>query len=193
MFPVIYAVVLFSGWAFASGGNPFLLTAAEYMVPTKADRRIYTVTTDVLFGRNITRNGMLVVGGGVSAGYAWGEIMQLEGSFEAGSLRESVYANNAASAGGTGLLRFEPLRTDNLTLGVEALGGIMLYSSPFPAGGRSYNFMGRIGPYVRIRLSDSMALHAFGHWMHVSNGQGLVSYNPSYEAIGGGLGIHWRL
>lgn len=193
VFPLIFGAALLGGWIFSSGGDPFILTSAEALAPTKPDRRIYTATSDVLFGRHITPNGLLVVGAGLSTGYAWGEITQLEGSFEAGTLRETVYSNTAGFVGGTGLLRFEPFRLERFAVGAEGLGGVMLYSSPFPAGGRSYNFMGRVGPYVRIRLTDSMALHAFSHWMHVSNGQGVVLHNPSYEALGAGLAVHWRL
>ncbi|AFM12140.1 hypothetical protein [Turneriella parva] len=174
---------------FSAGGGRFYQPSVQYLSPTKTDRPIYTVTADVIFGRNVTRNGWLVVGGGVTVTRAWGEIIRLEGSISDGTFRSATYGSSATGVGASGLLRFEPFDIKGWRFGIETLGGFIIYSNHFPAGGDIYNFMGRIGPTVGVELSTDTHLRLSSHWMHVSNGQGLGPFNPSYEAMGAGLGL----
>ena len=62
---VIYALAYLSAVVFSAGGGRFYQPSGQYLSPTKTDRPIYTVTADVMFGRNVTRRGWLVVGSGM--------------------------------------------------------------------------------------------------------------------------------
>ncbi len=60
----------------------------------------------------------------------------------------------------------------------------ILYSEDFPAGGDFYNFMRRMGPVIEYKIKDNQFVSFRYLWTHISNGQGMKSFNPSYDAQG---------
>jgi hypothetical protein len=61
-----------------------------------------------------------------------------------------------------------------------------------PPGGDIYNFTWQLGGALAFRIDERFTLSAGVRRMHVSNGQGLVPRNPSYEGIGFPLGLAVR-
>lgn len=63
---------------------------------------------------------------------------------------------------------------------------------PFPAEGSSVNGFVRWGGGANVRLSDRISVEVGYHAAHVSNGGGLVPYNPAWNGRGGFVGLNWR-
>lgn len=162
-----------------SAQSRFQLEAgAEYLAPTKDDRRIETVQVDLRLRRRFAGPLGLSIGGGLTVGEAWGHIIQLDST-----LTTRRYTNAATSIGPHATARATPLRLGHARVGAEVGVGLLYYSRRFPAGGDRYNGMFRLGPVLTIPVGGS-ELTVAGHWMHVSNGTGLRPGNPSYEGRG---------
>jgi len=151
----------------------------EYLWPVERRRDIQTISFNALAGKEYFRKIHLSPYGGITATYAWGNILQLNDS----SLQVR-YENAAFGAGPVFILRFEPLVYKSFSLGGDFSTGVIFYSRNFPAGGDFYNFMWRTGPTIAWRISDNYSINAGYRWMHISNGQGLKNRNPYYPAQG---------
>jgi len=151
----------------------------EYLWPVESDRKINTLSFNAVIGKEFFKKIHLSPYGGITATYAWGNIIQLNDSSQ-----EVNYDNAAFGIGPVFTLRFEPLVYRGFSLGADASGGIIFYTTDFPAGGDFYNFMWRIGPTATWRINNEYSVNAGYRWMHVSNGQGLGSHNPYYPAQG---------
>ncbi|MEN6620696.1 MAG: acyloxyacyl hydrolase [Smithella sp.] len=66
-------------------------------------------------------------------------------------------------------------------------GGFIVYDKTFPAGGRYYNFMWRIGSQFIYKISKDSSVNVGYMLMHVSNG--FKTHNPGYNARGISLGF----
>jgi hypothetical protein len=156
---------------------------AQYYQPTRADRQIDSVFLDAMAGAELFAPLHLAGYAGLTATYASGFIVQSEGTFD----------TQAAGLGPILLLRLQPLSLGPLSLGADGVASLILYNHHFPPGGDVYNFSLRAGPSLRVRLGGTVDLLAGWRWMHVSNGQGLGSWNPSYVGRGPSLGAAIRL
>ncbi|MFQ5469725.1 MAG: acyloxyacyl hydrolase [Gammaproteobacteria bacterium] len=87
------------------------------------------------------------------------------------------------------MARFFQDRLNSLSLHLIGSGNFIVYSERFPAGGDYYNFMRRAGPMVKYKIGNSMSIGLSYQQSHVSNGQGLSSRNPSYDAHGFALRV----
>jgi hypothetical protein len=130
----------------------------------------------------------LSIYGGLTFTGAWGYILQWDEHFQ-----DFRYDTGVFGVGPIFLLRLEPLRIGGFSAGVELLGGIVVYTKGFPPGGDIYNFTFRMGVLLGYRISKSLKLEAGVRWMHVSNGQGLGPFNPSYEGLGFLTGVQFDL
>ncbi len=154
-------------------------SGVEYLWPVERERQIQTVSFNTFIGKEFFKKIHLSPYGGITATYAWGSIIQTDDTFQ-----EVEYDNAAFGAGPVFMLRFEPLVYRGFSLGADASGGIIFYTSDFPAGGDFYNFMWRIGPTAAWRFNNKYSINAGFRWMHVSNGQGIGRHNPYYPARG---------
>jgi lipid A 3-O-deacylase len=159
-------------------------TSAEYLTPTHRDRSIQTVSANLLFGVQFFKKMPFSVYAGVTTTYAWGTIIQWNESF-----KEVTYRNNAFGIGPAFLLRWEPGIYKGFSISPDVSGGLIFYSNRFPHGGDIYNFMWRMGGAIHYHINNKFAVNIYARWMHVSNGQGLGDFNPSYEAWGVGAGF----
>ena len=153
---------------------------AEYFFPTEEDRNIRTANWSAYFPIESLKTGNLSTYAGITATYAYGDITQLEGDFNQGTLREVNYENEAFGIGPGILADLRIWRTAGFSLHVDASGSLIFYNEDFPAGGERYNFMWRAGPGIKLGRHLGITYQ----WMHVSNGQGLGPKNPSYDAQG---------
>lgn len=95
--------------------------------------------------------------------------------------------SSAVGIGPTYLVRYGKHYSGNLFGALEISGGAVLYDEPFPAGGRSFNFMWRVGPQFVYKFNEHASLHVGYKFMHVSNG--FKTQNPGYDARGVSIGL----
>ena len=156
----------------------------EYIVPYDASRQIRTVSINLYPGVQLFQRVHLSLHAGITATYAWGNIIQWDQNFQ------NVTYQTAAFGIGPGILiRFEPLIVGRFSLSVDVAEKLLFYTAHFPAGGDIYNFMSSLGGSICYRVSKRDKVSFGGRWMHVSNGQGLNQHNPSYEGAGVNLSV----
>ena len=156
----------------------------EYMAPYDASRMIRTVSINAYPCVQLFQRVHLSLGAGITATYAWGNIVQYGNNFQ------NVVMPTAAFGIGPGLLvRFEPLIVGRFSLSLDVNLALLLYTEHFPAGGDIYNFMLRFGGSVCYRVTKRDKIALGGRWMHVSNGQGLNDHNPSYPSGGANISV----
>ena len=158
---------------------PLVDVAAAYYVPTDENRAVNSVFVNAAIGVDLLPSIGFSAFGGVTLTYATGHIVQWNDYFE-----DVRYETEAAGVGPIFLLRWAPLRIAGVALAAEMVGGVVLYSNDFPAGGDIYNFTWRFGGSLSYQVDDELMISAGVRWMHVSNGQGLGPQNPSYEGVG---------
>jgi hypothetical protein len=159
----------------------------EAFAPSNEDRTISTINLNTALGLILIRDLRLYLYGGITATRAWGHIIQARDS-----TGDTTLESSATGAGGYFELRWEPFAFGPVAFRLNASPGIILYSTHFPAGGDIYNFMLRVGPDVVVRVGEKTYVALGYRWMHVSNGQGLGAFNPSYEGQGAGIALGWR-
>jgi len=180
---VFSGIGVIGGSEVAHGAVPEII-AIEYLAPMEKNRDIETVNIDVNYFAARTEPINLSLYFSVTATYAKGSIRQMEGSLQAGTLREARYDNTAFGIGPGLLARFDLFSVGRVSAHLLGSGHLLLYSDEFPAGGDYYNFMWRGGPELAYKIGDTRSIGLSFQWTHVSNGQGLGPQNPSYEAKG---------
>lgn len=168
--------------AFMNAGSNTI--SIEYLSPTKDDRDIETINMD--FNSLISRLDELNLSiyFSITGTYVTGNITQLEGDINAGTLREVRFDNSAFGIGPGLLMSFRLIAIDKLSFHLNGSGNFIIYNERFPAGGDYYNFMWRGGSMVEYKLGDSTSIGLSYQRSHVSNGQGVSPDNPSYSAHG---------
>lgn len=175
----------------ASAESPNLLEVdGEVLWPLHPDRQIQTLSSDLWIGKPLA-GGHLDLYLGATLTHPWGSITQLQGSLDQGTFRSVSYGTSVLGAGPALQVRLNAFPQNPFSLFFDASAGILLYDRRFPPGGDIYNFMLRLGPGALLKLDGHWSLVLKGQWMHVSNGQGLGPFNPSYEAEGAVAGVQW--
>lgn len=158
--------------------------SAEYMAPYDPSRQIRTVSFNAYPCIQMFQQVHLSVGVGITATYAWGNIIQLGQNYQPFTLQTAAFGI------GPGLLiRFEPLVVGRFSISLDINEALLLYTEHFPAGGDVYNFMSRLGGAICYRVTKRDKVALGGRWMHVSNGQGFNEHNPSYPAAGANISV----
>lgn len=98
-----------------------------------------------------------------------------------------TYDSSAVGVGPVYMVRNEKYRSGKLSAAVDMSGGVILYDKTFPAGGKCYNFMWRIGPQFIYKFNENSSVNIGVMLMHVSNG--FKTHNPGYNAHGVSLGL----
>ncbi len=183
---ITFSLLLIPKTIYAQSGTdliPKWEVGIEYYSPTSLSRDIQTISMNFLYGWERTRKFPLTLGGGITLTHAWGSIIQLDDN-----LNDVEFENSASGIGPIFCLKYELLRFQNWSVAPDFLGGVLLYSEKFPAGGDIYNFMWRLGGMLTYKVPESSTSLGISYrWMHVSNGQGLTPKNPSYEGAGVGF------
>ncbi len=161
-----------------------LLYSMTYFYPIEESRNIRTANINAFYPFHEFEKINLSLYAVMTATYATGDITQLEGELEEGTLREVNFENSAFGIGPGLSVDMGLLRVSKLSFHLNGTGSFILYNNEFPAGGDYYNFMWRGGPKIEFDFGRSRAIGLLFQWMHVSNGQGVGSQNPSYDAEG---------
>jgi hypothetical protein len=160
------------------------IVSIQYLAPTEESRDIKTINIDFNYLLTQVKKVSLSIYLGLTATYATGSITQLEGSIEAGTLREAHYDNSAFGLAPGLLASFQLWSRNNFSIHLNGSGSFVVYNKEFPAGGDFYNFMWRVGPSLEYDIGKSKVLGIGYQWAHISNGQGVGPQNPSYNAWG---------
>ncbi|MBP2637001.1 MAG: Lipid 3-O-deacylase-related protein [Firmicutes bacterium] len=95
--------------------------------------------------------------------------------------------SSAVGIGPIYMFRTEKHYPGKLSAAFDISGGVILYDKPFPAGGRYYDFMWRLGPKFIYKINETSSINVGYMLMHVSNG--FKTHNPGYDAHGLSLGF----
>jgi hypothetical protein len=164
--------------------NDKQIYSVEYFGPIHESRDIRTVTANFSHLLSRIERLNLSIHYGVTGTYATGSIGELEGSLSDGTLRQVRYDNTAFGLGPGLSGRLGLLDIGSLSACLSGSGNLLVYTSRFPAGGDYYNFMWRGCPLMEFRIGKSRSIGVSYQRAHISNGQGLRSRNPAYDARG---------
>ncbi len=95
-----------------------------------------------------------------------------------------ILESTAFGIGPIGLARYKLREFEILSIHFDMSGALIFYNEKFPAGGRHYNFMWRIGPKFIYRISENFIFNLGYKLMHVSNGSLSGYHNPAYDSKG---------
>jgi hypothetical protein len=101
----------------------------------------------------------------------------------------SPVPSDALAFGAGPLARWNVLQFPRWRLFVDAQGDLILADRPFPARGTIYDFFLHGGGGISFRVSQSFWLETAYRLAHVSNAQGFVSDNPTWNGRGLSIGL----
>lgn len=101
---------------------------------------------------------------------------------------DAVYRkSNAWGIGPAVMVRYERPLSGKLTWDVEGSGSFLVYSKSFPAQGRPFGFMWRIGPRLNYHYTKDNSVSLGYIFSHSSNG--MSTDNPGHNSVGFSLGF----
>lgn len=80
------------------------------------------------------------------------------------------------------MIRWEKPVSEKWSVGLDGTGSLLAYNHAFPAGGRAFGFMWRVGPRVSYYPDKDSAIRLGWSFMHCSNG--FSDHNPGYNGVG---------
>jgi len=164
--------------------NNFLEIGLEYYSPSHWNRQIKAINLNGLIGKEFIPLIGLQIFAGATITHAWGNTIMVNKL-----LKEEQYETSAMGIGPIILFRLQPLTFGYFSFSVDALGGIILYNKSFPPRGDIYNFIFRLGGTITFSVGDNYSFNLGLRRMHISNGQGVGSFNPFYEGEGISLNL----
>lgn len=134
------------------------------------DRYIDTVSLHIL--ENISKKNNRSIYRGITITRPYGYINE----------NQQTEDSSAVGVGPVYMIRNEKKLSGKLYEALDMSGGFIVYDKTFPAEGRYYNFMWRIGPRFIYRIGENSSVNIGYMLMHVSNG--FRTHNPGYNAQG---------
>lgn len=171
-----FLLIFMMGKSYCYAANSKLELDWDYLTPFTSNRDIDTVSLHIF--KKISEKNHRSVYRGITITRPYGSI-------------DFTKQNQDSSAVGIGpvyMIRNEKELSGKLSAALDLSGGFIVYDKIFPAGGRYYNFMWRVGPQFVYKTSENSSVNIGYMLMHVSNG-GLGGHNPSYNAHGVSLGF----
>ncbi|MDU2065625.1 MAG: acyloxyacyl hydrolase [Sporomusaceae bacterium] len=151
----------------------------DYLTPISSDRKVDTYSLHIL--QKISESETRSVYRGLTVTRAYGNVTLT--NLNQHTPRDS----STVGVGPVYMVRNEKYRSGKFSAAIDMSGGLILYDKAFPAGGRSFNFMWRIGPELIYKFDKDSSIHLGYMLMHVSDG--FKTRNPSYNATGVTLGF----
>lgn len=96
--------------------------------------------------------------------------------------------SNAVGLGPVGMIRWERPISGKLYGDLEVSGSFLIYSKSFPAQGRPWGFMWRVGPRLTWKYTKNNSFSLGYIFSHSSNG--MKSKNPGHNSFGFSLGFN---
>jgi hypothetical protein len=191
---ILTGIALFAAYPLTPDtGRPVQEWGIDHMVPIHADRQIRTTNLQWRgLGKDLAplRTELRL---GLTASRVTGQIRQLHGRIDDGSLTEVTLDSPGWGVGPTAEARFTVWQNAGFAVKFHVSAALLVYDRHFPAGGDRYNGMLQLGPSVDWPLGPTGHVSLGWRVGHVSNGQGLGAHNPSYEARGVNLQLRLPL
>jgi hypothetical protein len=165
------------GKSYCYAANSKLELDWEYLIPFENDRKLNTVSLHILEKISQTKNRSVYRGITITRPYG---NVTLDGQTQ-------EQESSAVGIGPMFMIRNEKYHSGKLSASIDMSGGFIVYDKIFPAGGRHYNFMWRLGPQFTYKMNKDSSVNIGYMLMHVSNG--FKSHNPGYDAHGVSLGF----
>lgn len=143
------------------------------------DRYIDTVSLHIL--ENISKKNNRSIYRGITITRPYGHII---------NENQQTKDSSAVGVGPVYMLRNEKKFSERLSEALDLSGGLIVYDKAFPADGRYYNFMWRIGPRLIYKTSENSSVNIGYTLMHVSNG--FRTHNPGYNGEGVSLSFQGK-
>lgn len=171
-----FLLIWMPGESYCYAAEPKLELDWDYLTPHENDRQLTTVSLHILEKISQTQNRSVYRGITVTRPY--------------GNITDDNKQTHDSSAVGIGpiyMVRNEKYHSGKLSAAFDMSGGFIVYDKIFPAGGKYYNFMWRLGPQFIYKFDENSSLNVGYMLMHVSNG--FKTHNPSYNAHGISVGL----
>jgi hypothetical protein len=153
----------------------------DYTLPYNYYRQIQSVSLNLFFWKPYSKKVAVYLHPGLIATFSRGNIIR---EAYVDSLLTEIKTNTSAFGIGPALQVVYPILVfKKISLEANVSAAFLLYTSKFPPGGDFYNFLGRPGASVSLRLDKKSSLRLNCQWLHLSNGKGLGPDNPVYEGI----------
>jgi hypothetical protein len=153
---------------------------SDYLTHTHfKDRYIDTVSLHIL--ENISKKNNWSIYRGVTITRPYGHII---------NDNQQTKDSSAVGIGPVYMIRNGKKISEKLYEALDMSGGFIVYDKAFPAEGRYYNFMWRIGPRLIYKTSENSSINIGYTLMHVSNGFG--THNPGYNGEGVSLSFEGK-
>ncbi|WP_371367464.1 hypothetical protein SRRS_13990 [Sporomusa rhizae] len=170
-----FLLIVMPGNSYCYAADSKLEMEWDYLTPHKKNRDIDTVSLHILNKISETKNKTIYRG--ITITRSHGEI----------DYEHRILDSEGVGVGPIYMIRNERARSGKLSTALEMSGGFIVYDKVFPAGGRRYNFMWRVGPRFTYKFNENTSVNVGYMLMHVSNG--FSSHNPGYDARGVSLGF----
>lgn len=191
---VALLVGTFTGYGVSSApATPITQIGLDYLTPVKDDRQIKTTNLSLYLREKRLQSIPLSLKFGVVFSHATGQITQLTGTWEAGTLRSETLnspGNGIGPAIEASLALWQGDGYLKPRVGLDFMTALMIYDRKFPAGGDRYNGTFQLGPSISLKPTKSDEISIGYRYTHTSNGQGLTPSNPGYDARG--LTLRWN-
>ncbi|SFM27400.1 acyloxyacyl hydrolase [Pelosinus propionicus] len=166
-----FLLIFIPGKSYCYAADPKFELEWDYLTPFTSNRDIDTVSLHIITKISEKNNKSVYRGFTITRPY---------GSID---LKKANQDSSAVGVGPIYMIRSEKEISGKLSAALDMSGGFIVYDKIFPAGGRYYNFMWRVGPQFIYKTSKDSSVNMGYMLMHVSNG-GLGGHNPSYNAHG---------
>lgn len=181
---LIYLVIVINFLLFGMSGEAYCYAADskpelewDYLTHTHfQDRYIDTVSLHIL--ENVSKNNNRSIYRGITVTRPYGYII---------NDNRQTKDSSAVGVGPVYMIRNEKNLSGKLYEALDISGGFIVYDKAFPAEGRPFNFMWRVGPRFVYKINDNSSVNVGYMFMHVSNG--FRTHNTSYNAHGVSLGF----
>ncbi len=170
----IYIVCISEGLAYAAGNNKEIDVDYFHHAYFK-ERNINTASVHIL-NRTSEKKGISTYEG-ITITHQYGHTI----------IDKEKRNCSAIGIGPTYMIRIHKNISNKLESTLDMSGSLIVYNKAFPADGRAYNFMWRIGPRFIYNMGHNSSISIGYFFMHVSNG--LKRHNPGYNGTGFSLGI----
>jgi hypothetical protein len=159
--------------------NRNLNIGLEYYFPKDDHRQLQSAFAYTLLGREFINQLHYSLYTGFIGTCAWGNIVQFDENFN-----HVKYEPAASGIGPAVAIKVDFIRFSKQYFAGDFLLGIISYNKHFPPGGDIYNFFRKYGVSLGHEINNTFNINLGLRDIHISNSQGLGSYNPSYEGWG---------
>ena len=177
---ISFLMICTSGESYCYAADSRLELEWDFLTPCASSRELNTVSLHIL--DKVSETKTRSVYRGITITRPRGNI-----TLDQPVPNQSPQDSSAVGIGPMFMVQNQKYHSGKLSAVIDVSGGFIIYDKAFPAGGRSYNFMWRIGPQFIYKFRENASVNIGYMLMHVSNG--FRTSNPGYNAHGLSVGL----